>query len=68
MSFRTVAIIGPPNVGKSSLFNRLTGLRQKVGNYSGVTVEQRAGQIKGSRATLLDLPGVWSISPEFQGG
>jgi len=62
MSFHTVAIIGPPNVGKSSLFNRLTGLRQKVGNYSGVTVEQRAGQIKGTRTTLLDLPGVWSVA------
>ena len=61
MPYRTVAIIGPPNVGKSTVFNRLTGLRQKVGNYSGVTVEQRAGQIKGTRATLLDLPGLWSL-------
>jgi len=63
-TYRTVAIIGPPNVGKSTLFNRLTGLRQKVGNYSGVTVEQRAGQIKGTRATLLDLPGVWSMASD----
>jgi len=59
--FRTVAIIGPPNVGKSTVFNRLTGLRQKVGNYSGVTVEQHEGQIKGTRTRLLDLPGVWSL-------
>ena len=59
--FRTVAIVGPPNVGKSTVFNRLTGLRQKVGNYSGVTVEQHEGQIKGTRAKLLDLPGVWSL-------
>ncbi len=59
--FRTVAIIGPPNVGKSTVFNRLTGLRQKVGNYSGVTVEQHEGQIKGTRTKLLDLPGVWSL-------
>lgn len=60
-AFRTVAIIGPPNVGKSTVFNRLTGLRQKVGNYSGVTVEQHEGQIKGTRTRLLDLPGVWSL-------
>ena len=60
-AFRTVAIIGPPNVGKSTVFNRLTGLRQKVGNYSGVTVEQHEGQIKGTRTKLLDLPGVWSL-------
>ncbi len=59
--FHTVAIIGPPNVGKSTVFNRLTGLRQKVGNYSGVTVEQHEGQIKGTRTKLLDLPGVWSL-------
>ena len=59
--FRTVAIIGPPNVGKSTVFNRLTGLRQKVGNYSGVTVEQHEGLIKGTRTRLLDLPGVWSL-------
>ena len=59
--FRTVAIIGPPNVGKSTVFNRLTGLRQKVGNYSGVTVEQHEGLIKGTRTRLLDLPGVWSM-------
>ena len=60
-AFRTVAIIGPPNVGKSTVFNRLTGLRQKVGNYSGVTVEQHEGQIKGTHTKLLDLPGVWSL-------
>jgi ferrous iron transport protein B len=60
---RVVAVIGPPNVGKTTLFNRLTGLRQKVGNYSGVTVEQRSGKLKGSTATLLDLPGVWSLAP-----
>ena len=41
-----VAIIGPPNSGKSTLFNRLTGLRQKVANFPGVTVEQRVGKAK----------------------
>ena len=42
-ALRTVVLIGPPNSGKSTLFNRLTGLRQKVANYPGVTVEQRMG-------------------------
>ena len=41
----TVALVGPPNSGKSTLFNRLTGLRQKVANYPGVTVEQRWGKL-----------------------
>ena len=43
----TIALIGPPNSGKSTLFNRLTGLRQKVANYPGVTVEQRMGRMAG---------------------
>jgi len=63
---RTVALIGPPNSGKSTLFNRLTGLRQKVANYPGVTVEQRMGSMAGvSRddLTLIDLPGVYSLTP-----
>jgi ferrous iron transport protein B len=63
MKHRVVAVIGPPNVGKTTLFNRLTGLRQKVANYSGVTVEQRSGRVKGSHTVLLDLPGVWSLDP-----
>jgi len=56
---RTVALVGPPNSGKSTLFNRLTGLRQKVANYPGVTVEQRVGRperIRRSDLTLIDLP------------
>lgn len=63
---RTVALIGPPNSGKSTLFNRLTGLRQKVANYPGVTVEQRMGAMAGvGRAdlTLIDLPGIYSLDP-----
>ena len=63
--FRTIALIGPPNSGKSTLFNRLTGLRQKVANYPGVTVEQRVGRMTGIRRhdlTLIDLPGVYSLS------
>jgi ferrous iron transport protein B len=63
---RTVALIGPPNAGKSTLFNRLTGLRQKVANYPGVTVEQRMGLMAGvgrEDLTLIDLPGIYSLTP-----
>ena len=63
---RTVALIGPPNAGKSTLFNKLTGLRQKVANYPGVTVEQRMGLMAGigrDDLTLIDLPGIYSLTP-----
>jgi ferrous iron transport protein B len=66
---RTVAIAGPPNCGKSTLFNRLTGLRQKVANYPGVTVEQRVGRARldnGREVTLVDLPGVYSLEPRSE--
>ena len=65
-ALRTVVLIGPPNSGKSTLFNRLTGLRQKVANYPGVTVEQRMGLMAGigrDDLTLIDLPGVYSLDP-----
>ncbi len=65
-NLRTVILIGPPNSGKSTLFNRLTGLRQKVANYPGVTVEQRKGVMAGvgrDDLTLIDLPGVYSLTP-----
>jgi ferrous iron transport protein B len=61
---RTIALVGPPNSGKSTLFNRLTGLRQKVANYPGVTVEQRMGRMAGigrDDLTLIDLPGIYSL-------
>jgi ferrous iron transport protein B len=61
-----IALLGPPNSGKSSLFNRLTGARQKVANYPGVTVEKREGDLElpeGVRATLLDLPGIPELTP-----
>ena len=60
----TVAIVGPPNSGKSTLFNRLTGLRQKVANFPGVTVEHRKGRAKlkdHHEVILVDLPGVYSL-------
>src|SRR6201999_3090810 len=63
---RTIVLIGPPNWGKSTVFNRLTGLRQKVANYPGVTVEQRMGLMAGvgrDDLTLIDLPGVYSLNP-----
>ena len=62
---QTVALVGPPNSGKSTLFNRLTGLRQKVANYPGVTVEQHYGKLSGidrNDMTLIDLPGIYSLN------
>ncbi|MFN0157128.1 MAG: ferrous iron transport protein B [Bacteroidota bacterium] len=62
---RHVALIGNPNSGKTTLFNALTGLRQKVGNYPGVTVEKKEGLVQladGSEIVLLDLPGTYSLN------
>src|SRR3954471_7865956 len=64
-----VAIVGPPNSGKSTLFNRLTGLRQKVANFPGVTVEHRMGRVKldpGREVFVVDLPGVYSLTPRTE--
>ncbi|GHF30350.1 ferrous iron transport protein B [Kordiimonas sediminis] len=59
-----VAVVGNPNCGKSALFNSLTGLRQKVANYPGATVERRSGSLLGmSTVELLDLPGTYSLTP-----
>src|SRR5579863_1802545 len=61
----TVVLIGPPNSGKSTLFNRLTGMRQKVANYPGVTVEHHSGKMKPigrPDLTLIDLPGIYSLA------
>lgn len=63
-----VALAGNPNVGKTSLFNELTGARHKVGNYAGVTVETREGAVAakwspGRKITVLDLPGTYSLTP-----
>src|SRR5712675_583667 len=64
-----VAIVGPPNSGKSTLFNRLTGLRQKVANFPGVTVEHHMGRVKleqGRDVFVVDLPGVYSLTPRTE--
>ena len=61
-----VVLVGRPNTGKSSLFNRLTGLNQKVGNYPGITMEKHVGLAKLSSRTLaevVDLPGIYSLHP-----
>jgi len=66
---RVVALVGPPNSGKSTLFNRLTGMRQKVANYPGVTVEKKHGVARlraGSDVEVIDLPGVYSLSPRSE--
>src|SRR5216110_1488237 len=63
-----VALTGNPNCGKTTVFNALTGLRAKVGNYAGVTVERKEGRLRGSPPDLaisvLDLPGTYSLSPK----
>src|SRR6202167_5004333 len=61
-----VALVGNPNCGKTALFNVLTGSRQKVANYAGVTVERKEGALltpSGSRVRILDLPGAYSLDP-----
>jgi ferrous iron transport protein B len=61
----TIAVVGNPNSGKSSVFNRLTGLRQRTANYPGVTVERHVGRsvFGGTTLDLIDLPGTYSLSP-----
>ena len=62
-----VALVGNPNTGKTSLFNQLTGLKQKVGNYPGITVDKKEGKCKLSEdltADIVDLPGTYSINPQ----
>src|SRR5437764_543012 len=61
----TVALVGNPNTGKTTLFNALAGMRQRVGNYPGVTVETKKGQLAfdGRIFDLVDLPGTYSLAP-----
>ena len=64
---RRVAIAGNPNAGKSTVFNLLTGLKQKVGNYSGVTVERKAGALVDHETIeIIDLPGTYSLNPKSE--
>lgn len=65
---RKIALFGNPNTGKSSLFNRLTGLRQRVGNFPGVTVDKQSGQLTiGSETVqIIDFPGTYSIYPRSE--
>src|SRR5215475_14422239 len=68
-AYRTVAVVGPPNSGKTTLYNRLTGLRQKVGNFPGVTVEHHVGYLRdqlGEEIALIDLPGIYSLTPKSE--
>ena len=60
-----VALVGNPNTGKSTLFHGLSGVRQKTGNYPGVTVEKKHGTFvhDGQKVTLIDLPGTYSLAP-----
>ena len=63
---RSVALVGNPNCGKTALFNLLTGARQKVANYAGVTVERKVGQVRlanGRLVSVIDLPGTYSLQP-----
>ena len=58
-----IGLVGNQNSGKTTLFNLLTGSNQKIGNWPGVTIERKVGQIKGSHHQLVDLPGIYSLSP-----
>ena len=59
----TIALAGNPNCGKTTLFNALTGSSQRVGNWPGVTIDKKMGKLKNSNLELVDLPGIYSLSP-----
>ena len=65
VALRRVALVGNPNAGKTTVFNALTRMRQKVGNYPGVTVEKKEGRLRlpDGDASLIDLPGLYSLTP-----
>ena len=59
-----VAIVGNPNSGKTAIFNRLTGLHHKIGNFPGVTVEKKSGWLKGTKILVEDFPGSYSLNAQ----
>ena len=63
---QNIALVGNPNTGKTSIFNSLTGMRQRVGNYAGVTVERKTGVLSSSKSkiNIFDLPGLYSLIPK----
>src|SRR3974390_89528 len=68
-AYRTVAVVGPPNSGKTPLYNRLRELRQKVGNFPGGTAETHIGYVRnrdGEEVALVDLPGIYSLNPKSE--
>jgi len=68
MAINEILLVGNPNAGKSTLFNQLTGLKQQVGNFPGITVEKSFGEFKTPKisAKLVDLPGVYALMPQQQ--
>ena len=66
MMEKKLALVGNPNIGKTSLFNQLTGLNQKVANFSGVTIERKSGTFSAGNQMydLVDLPGTYSLIPK----
>ena len=58
-----IALVGNQNSGKTTLFNLLTGMNAKIGNWPGVTIEKKTGNIKNSNHEIVDLPGIYSLSP-----
>ena len=69
MILKTIGLLGNPNCGKSTLFNRLTGANQRVGNWPGVTVERKSGSLThaGERFEIIDLPGIYSLDQSAGG-
>jgi ferrous iron transport protein B len=66
MDLARIALVGNPNCGKTALFNLLTGARQKVANYAGVTVERKEGRTRladGRIVSVIDLPGAYGLNP-----
>ena len=58
-----IGLVGNQNSGKTTLFNYLTGMNAKIGNWPGVTIEKKTGKIKGTENEITDLPGIYSLSP-----